>query len=221
MVEEVKATPEVDSDDEEVPELEEVGDEGEEGSGRQNRAEKKARKAMQKLSMKAVPGIIRVTVKKAKNILFVISKPDVYKSPTSDTSALSMESAVPTGAAPWPSGHTGLAPASGQTGPVAVPSGAGATGTSGIIDSGVAALTAFADSILGTTGGPTGSAGPTGIPGMATAAGSAPATRACAAGSNTRQDTAGAPPGLRGTCSAGPCLTICKTSLQPAGIRAY
>ena len=31
-----------------------------------------------------------------------------------------------------------------------------------------------------------------------TAAGSAPATRACAAGSNTRQDTAGAPPGLRG-----------------------
>jgi len=35
--------------------------------------------------MKQVPGIIRVTVKKAKNILFVISKPDVYKSPGSDT----------------------------------------------------------------------------------------------------------------------------------------
>merc|ERR1719384_2276525 len=35
--------------------------------------------------MKQVPGIVRVTVKKAKNILFVISKPDVFKSPASDT----------------------------------------------------------------------------------------------------------------------------------------
>merc|ERR1719478_851578 len=35
--------------------------------------------------MKPVPGIIRVTVKKSKNILFVISKPDVHKSPASDT----------------------------------------------------------------------------------------------------------------------------------------
>merc|ERR1739838_605009 len=53
--------------------------------GKQNRSEKKARKAMMKLGMKQVPGIVRVTVKKAKNILFVISKPDVYKSPASDT----------------------------------------------------------------------------------------------------------------------------------------
>jgi len=53
--------------------------------GKQNRSEKKARKAMQKLGMKQVPGIVRVTVKKAKNILFVISKPDVFKSPASDT----------------------------------------------------------------------------------------------------------------------------------------
>jgi nascent polypeptide-associated complex subunit alpha len=50
-----------------------------------NRNEKKSRKAMQKLGMKAVPGIIRVTVKKSKNILFVISKPDVFKSPAADT----------------------------------------------------------------------------------------------------------------------------------------
>merc|ERR550525_1182982 len=35
--------------------------------------------------MKHVPGIVRVTVKKAKNILFVINKPDVFKSPASDT----------------------------------------------------------------------------------------------------------------------------------------
>ena len=40
---------------------------------------------MQKLGMKPVPGVMRVTVKKSKNILFVISKPDVFKSPASDT----------------------------------------------------------------------------------------------------------------------------------------
>jgi nascent polypeptide-associated complex subunit alpha len=40
---------------------------------------------MQKLGMKPVPGIMRVTVKKSKNILFVISSPDVHKSPNSDT----------------------------------------------------------------------------------------------------------------------------------------
>merc|ERR1740133_615663 len=34
--------------------------------------------------MKPVPGIMRVTVKKSKNILFVISKPDVFKSPASE-----------------------------------------------------------------------------------------------------------------------------------------
>ncbi len=36
--------------------------------GKQNRAEKKARKAMQKLGMKQVPGIVRVAIKKAKNV---------------------------------------------------------------------------------------------------------------------------------------------------------
>ncbi|CAM9147205.1 unnamed protein product [Choristocarpus tenellus] len=35
--------------------------------------------------MRHMPGIMRVTVKKSKNILFVISKPDVYKSPSSNT----------------------------------------------------------------------------------------------------------------------------------------
>lgn len=53
--------------------------------GKQNRNEKKARKAVQKLGMKPVPSIVRVTVKKSKNILFVISKPDVHKSPSSNT----------------------------------------------------------------------------------------------------------------------------------------
>lgn len=40
---------------------------------------------MQKIGMKAVPGIVRVQIKKSKNILFVINRPDVFKSPTSDT----------------------------------------------------------------------------------------------------------------------------------------
>merc|ERR1712072_212626 len=53
--------------------------------GKQNRSEKKSRKAVQKLGIKPVPGIVRVTVKKSKNILFVISTPDVHKSPNSDT----------------------------------------------------------------------------------------------------------------------------------------
>mmetsp|Transcript_27574 Transcript_27574/g.90208 ORF Transcript_27574/g.90208 Transcript_27574/m.90208 type:complete len:195 (+) Transcript_27574:147-731(+) len=63
---------------------------GEDGSGgksqgKQSRSEKKSRKAMQKLGMKAVTGVQRVTIKKSKNILFVISEPDVFKSPASDT----------------------------------------------------------------------------------------------------------------------------------------
>merc|ERR1712076_343800 len=52
---------------------------------KQNRNEKKSRKAMQKLGMRPVPGVLRVTVKKSKNVLFVIHKPDVFKSPNSDT----------------------------------------------------------------------------------------------------------------------------------------
>jgi nascent polypeptide-associated complex subunit alpha len=52
---------------------------------KQSRSEKKARKAMSKLGLKQVAGINRVTMRKSKNIIFVISKPDVYKSPGSDT----------------------------------------------------------------------------------------------------------------------------------------
>jgi nascent polypeptide-associated complex subunit alpha len=52
---------------------------------KQTRSEKKARKAMAKLGLRPIPGILRVTIRKSKNILFVIQKPDVYKSPASDT----------------------------------------------------------------------------------------------------------------------------------------
>merc|ERR1712087_274458 len=59
---------------------------GDEESGHKlNKQEKKARKTIQKLGMKLQKGFNRVTIKKSKNILFVISKPDVYKAPNSDT----------------------------------------------------------------------------------------------------------------------------------------
>ncbi|KAK4345900.1 hypothetical protein RND71_036076 [Anisodus tanguticus] len=72
-----------DDDEKDDDDAEELGD----GSGRskQSRSEKKSRKAMLKLGMKPISGVSRVTVKKSKNILFVISKPDVFKSPNSDT----------------------------------------------------------------------------------------------------------------------------------------
>jgi len=77
---ETKQDPEIASDS-----SSEAGNDVQDVQGKQNRAEKKCRKAIQKLGMKSVTGIVRVTVKKAKNILFVISKPDVYKLPNSDS----------------------------------------------------------------------------------------------------------------------------------------
>merc|ERR1711992_15659 len=56
-----------------------------EDKGKQSRGEKKARKIMGKLGLKQVAGVTRVTIRKSKNILFVINKPDVYKNPASDT----------------------------------------------------------------------------------------------------------------------------------------
>ncbi|CAI0397634.1 unnamed protein product [Linum tenue] len=55
------------------------------GSSEQSRSEKQSRKAMLKLGMEPITGVCRVTFKTTKNILFFISKPDVFKSPSSDT----------------------------------------------------------------------------------------------------------------------------------------
>merc|ERR1712180_285770 len=83
-----------DSDDDDVPELEATDDAGVRASdafaaaglqeepvskAKQSRSEKKARKAMSRLGLKVVSGVTRVTIRKSKNILFVINKPDVYK----------------------------------------------------------------------------------------------------------------------------------------------
>merc|ERR1719414_1312889 len=82
--EEEESSDENGSTDEDMPNLENADGSKTEERGKQNRAEKKSRKAVQKLGMKPVPGIVRVTVKKSKNILFVISKPDVHKAQNSD-----------------------------------------------------------------------------------------------------------------------------------------
>lgn len=39
---------------------------------------------MSKLGLRQIHGVTRITIRKSKNILFVISKPDVFKSPASD-----------------------------------------------------------------------------------------------------------------------------------------
>lgn len=56
-----------------------------EGKAKTSRAEKKARKMISKLGLRPVPGIVRVTIRKNKNILFVITNPAVFKTHHSDT----------------------------------------------------------------------------------------------------------------------------------------
>ncbi|KAK9293314.1 hypothetical protein L1049_021306 [Liquidambar formosana] len=74
-----------DEDDDDDDDEKEDGTPGANGSLKQSRSEKKSRKAMLKLGMKPVTGVSRVTIKRTKNILFFISKPDVFKSPNSET----------------------------------------------------------------------------------------------------------------------------------------
>merc|ERR1711998_138818 len=78
---------EEDSTDDDMPEMEDGEGGDTSGKGKQSRSEKKSRKAMAKLGMKPVPGIIRVTVKKSKNILFVIKEPDVFKTSSDNPKA--------------------------------------------------------------------------------------------------------------------------------------
>lgn len=95
----VTATSDTGSDSDDIPDLED-GDatvnsadalaaaglqEEPVSKSKQSRGEKKARKAMSRLGLKSVSGVTRVTIRKSKNILFVINKPDVYKSPAGDT----------------------------------------------------------------------------------------------------------------------------------------
>ncbi|KAB2598842.1 nascent polypeptide-associated complex subunit alpha-like protein 2 [Pyrus ussuriensis x Pyrus communis] len=84
VVEDVKDDNDEDEDDDEDDDDKEDDAQGGSEASKQSRSEKKSRKAMLKLGMKPVTGVSRVTIKRTKNILFFISKPDVFKSPNSD-----------------------------------------------------------------------------------------------------------------------------------------
>ncbi|CCG81856.1 Nascent polypeptide-associated complex subunit alpha [Taphrina deformans PYCC 5710] len=82
------------TDDAELQQVDKVGGEsesdgeedlaGEAADSLQSRSEKKARKMIQKLGLKQIKGINRVTLRRPKNILFVLNTPEVFKSPNSD-----------------------------------------------------------------------------------------------------------------------------------------
>jgi nascent polypeptide-associated complex subunit alpha len=95
MSDEKKILDVTEAEDEEVPDLvaeDDVAEDaeveedasGDQGS-KQSRSEKKARKALSKLGLKQVDDISRVTIRKGKSILFAMTRPDVFKSPFSDT----------------------------------------------------------------------------------------------------------------------------------------
>ncbi|KAL3651244.1 hypothetical protein CASFOL_004246 [Castilleja foliolosa] len=80
LVEDVNEEDDVDESDDEDDAIT-----GTDGSSKQSRSEKKSRKAMLKLGLKPITDVSRVTIKRAKNVMFFISKPDVFKSPNSET----------------------------------------------------------------------------------------------------------------------------------------
>ncbi|KFK34228.1 hypothetical protein AALP_AA5G117600 [Arabis alpina] len=77
--------PIVEDDEDDDDDDDEEDDDAQGDYSKQSRSEKKSRKAMLKLGMKPVTGVSRVTIKRTKNVLFFISKPDVFKSPHSET----------------------------------------------------------------------------------------------------------------------------------------
>lgn len=77
-------TPAVEEINEETEEKEEIAD-GTGGKTKLNRNEKKARKMMSKIGLKPIVGVKRVAIKKTRDVLFIISDPEVLKSPSSNT----------------------------------------------------------------------------------------------------------------------------------------
>ncbi|KAH8267146.1 hypothetical protein KR018_012085 [Drosophila ironensis] len=54
-------------------------------TGKHSRGEKKARKIIRKLGLKQIPDVNCVTIRKSKDIMFVINHPEVYHNPNSET----------------------------------------------------------------------------------------------------------------------------------------
>ena len=80
-----------DSEDE-MPTLESAGQD--DNRSKLNRNEKKARKALLSLGMTPIEGVFRVSVRRSKSVLFVITRPDVFKSTTSETYVIFGEAKV-------------------------------------------------------------------------------------------------------------------------------
>ncbi|KAI3720529.1 hypothetical protein L2E82_31516 [Cichorium intybus] len=85
VIEDVNEEDDHDDADADSDDDQEDGAQGGGDSAKQSRSEKKSRKAMLKLGMKPLLGVSRVTIKRTKNVMFFISKPDVFKSPNSET----------------------------------------------------------------------------------------------------------------------------------------
>jgi len=52
---------------------------------KQSRSEKKARKALSRMGLKPVRGVTQITMRKNRNVLFIIDRPDVFRAPGSET----------------------------------------------------------------------------------------------------------------------------------------
>lgn len=101
------------------------------GRVKQNRLEKKSRKALSRLGLKPVQGIMKVTIRKSKHLLFSITNPEVFKCPSSDTYVIFGDAKIDDGS---PHGQVPKMPASSAaTAPTSVDgaatSGAPASGT--------------------------------------------------------------------------------------------
>lgn len=59
-----------------------------------SKAEKKARKTMMKLGLKQLEDVQRVTLRKNKNVMFVINQPDVFHAPNSESYVIFGEAKV-------------------------------------------------------------------------------------------------------------------------------
>ncbi|KAH8267122.1 hypothetical protein KR018_008339, partial [Drosophila ironensis] len=55
------------------------------GTGKNSRGEKKARKIIRKLGLKQIHDVNCVTIRKSKDIMFVINHPEVYHNPSTNT----------------------------------------------------------------------------------------------------------------------------------------
>ncbi|CDR97418.1 NAC domain containing protein, putative [Babesia bigemina] len=94
VAEAMEESPEDVSSDGESDVEESKGADGGAPKVRQNKNERKARKLLSKLGLKPVEGVNKVCIKKSKQVFFVVSKPDVYKLPNSDTYVIFGEAKV-------------------------------------------------------------------------------------------------------------------------------